>query len=203
VSGTLNGLCLTNPTFGRSCNPGTIAGGDTQDSPNFTVPAGYQITSLTVTTSAVSGPAGFTATMSVEKPNPTPPPLVTGVIPTTFLMLNGSTANLVTTPLGAGVYAISIFGQNASADGPFSLNWSVTMNLAPVVVTPTVAVTNLINLISDPYSGLILTSGQINSLTDKLNNVLTSIQTGQNKQAINHVVAGFSPRSLGPATNAG
>src|SRR5262249_39981529 len=57
------------------------------------------------------------------------------------------------------------------------------------LMTPTVAVTNLINLISDPYSGLILTTGQINSLTDKLNNVLTSIQTGQNKQAINQLEA--------------
>jgi hypothetical protein len=111
------------------------------------------------------------------------------VIPTTFLTVGGSTPNLVTTPVGAGVYALSVFGQNAFADGAFSLNWSVTMNLASVVVTPTGALTNLINLISDPYSGLVLTSGQINSLTNKLNNVLTSVQTGQNKQAMNQLQA--------------
>jgi hypothetical protein len=34
-----------------------------------------------------------------------------------------------------------------------------------------------------------LTSGQINSLTDKLNNALASIQAGLNKQAINQLNA--------------
>jgi len=182
VSGSLNGQCLTG-TFGRSCNPGTIAGGDTQDSFLLTVPAGYQITSLTVTTSSVSGPAGLSASMELRTS--------TGVVQfTPFLSpFPGTTGNLLTAPVGAGVYALSIFGQNASADGPFRLSWSVTMNLAPTVVSPATAVANLINLIADPYSGLVLTAGQTNSLTDKLNNVLTSIQTGQNKQAINQLQA--------------
>jgi len=188
VSGSLNGFCLTEPIYGRSCNPATAAGGDTQDSPLFTVPVGYQVSSLTVTTSAVSGPTGFTATMSVDAPK-IPPPGLVSVIPTTFLVLNGTTANLVATPIGAGTYALSVFGQNASADGAFSLNWSVSMNLAPVVVSPVVAVTNLINMIADPYSGLVLTNGQKSSLTDKLNNVLGSVQAGQNKQATNQLQA--------------
>lgn len=54
-------------------------------------------------------------------------------------------------------------------------------------VTPAQAVTNLINLLSNPM--LELTAGQINSLTDKLNNVLASINTGQTKQAINQLNA--------------
>lgn len=187
VSGSLAGFCLVG-TFGRSCNPGTVAGGDTQDSPLFTVPVGYQVTSVTVTTSAVTGPAGFSATMSVDAPK-TPPPGLVSIIPTTFLVLNGTTANLVATPIGAGTYALSVFGQNASADGAFSMNWSVSMNLAPVVVSPATAVTNLINMIADPYSGLVLTDGQKNGLTDKLNNALGSILAGQNKQAINQLQA--------------
>ena len=44
---------------------------------------------------------------------------------------------------------------------------------------------NLIGMISNPSLGL--TSGQINSFTDKLNNVLASIQAGQDKQAINQL----------------
>jgi probable HAF family extracellular repeat protein len=50
-----------------------------------------------------------------------------------------------------------------------------------------VAVTILTNLLSDPT--LALTTGQVNSLTDKLNNVLASIQQGLNKQAINQLNA--------------
>jgi hypothetical protein len=178
VSGTLNGNCNVG-----DCNPGTVAGGDTQDSFLLTVPSGYQITSLTVTTSAVSGPANFSASMELRT--------AAAVVQfTPFLSpLNGTTANLLTAPVAAGVYALSIYGQQASAPGAFSLNWSVTMNLAPLVVFPADAVTNLINLISNPYSGLILTPGQKNSLTDKLNNVLTSILAGQNKQAINQLQA--------------
>jgi len=53
--------------------------------------------------------------------------------------------------------------------------------------SPTTALTNLINLLSNPT--LQLTSGQISSLTDKLNNALASIQAGQKKQAINQLQA--------------
>ena len=48
-------------------------------------------------------------------------------------------------------------------------------------------VANLIHLVSDPL--LQLTNGQVNSLTDKLNNALALIQAGQNKQAINQLNA--------------
>jgi probable HAF family extracellular repeat protein len=49
------------------------------------------------------------------------------------------------------------------------------------------AIPNLITSLSSPTLGL--TSGQINSLTDKLNNALASIQAGLNKQAINQLNA--------------
>jgi len=185
VSGSLAGNCFVNATFGGiDCNPGTVAGGDTQDSLLITIPTGYQVTSVTVTTSAVSGPAGLSASIELDSP-------VSGVVQfTPFLSpLPGTTGNLITTPIGAGVYAISVFGQQATATGAFSLNWSVAMNLAPVAVGPAQAVTNLINLISNPNSGLNLTSGQINSLTDKLTNALASIQAGLNGQAINQLQA--------------
>ena len=42
-------------------------------------------------------------------------------------------------------------------------------------------------MVSNPLLGL--TSGQVSSLTDKLNNALASIQAGLNKQAINQLNA--------------
>jgi FIMAH domain len=186
VSGSLNGSCLVGQ-FGLSCNPGTLAGGDTQDSFLITVPTGYQITSLAVTTSAVTGPAGLSASIEIDSPT------AGTVLFTPFLSpLPGTTSNLLTSPIGAGLYAVSVFGQQATATGAFSLNWSVAMTLSSVSLTPAQAVTNLINLISNQNSGLGLTSGQINSLTDKLNNALASIQAGLNTQAINQLNAFIS-----------
>lgn len=186
VSGSLSGSCLVGQ-FGLSCNPGTFAGGDTQDSFLLTVPTGYQITSLSVTTSAVSGPAGLSASIEVDSPT------AGTVLFTPFLTpLPGTTANLLTTPIVAGTYGVSVFGQQATAAGSYSLNWSVAMTLSAVSVSPAQAVTNLINLISNPNSGLGLTNGQINSLTDKLNNALASIQAGLNSQAINQLNAFIS-----------
>jgi hypothetical protein len=185
VSGSLSGNCVVSAfSSGIDCNPGTVAGGDTDDTFLLTVPTGYRMTSLTVTTSAVSGPSGLSASMEVDSPT-------AGVVQfTPFLSpLPGTTGNLITTPVGAGVYAISIFGQQASAVGAFSLDWSVAMNLESVAITPAQSITNLTNLISNPNSGLALTAGQISSLTDKLNNALASIQAGLNAQAINQLQA--------------
>lgn len=121
VAGSLSGSCVVG-----DCNG--IDAGDSQDSWLFTVPAGYQVTSLTVSTSNTSGPSGFTATMSLRSPTAT-------VISTTFLALNGTTANLSTSPIPAGVYSLSVFGQGASAAGQFSLNWSVALAVQAVVVS--------------------------------------------------------------------
>jgi len=181
----LAGNCVVS-SFNSSlieCNPGTIAGGDTQDSFLLTVPTGYQVTSLTVTTSSVTGPANLSVSVDVHSPT-------AAVLFTPFLTpLNGTTGNLLAAPIGAGIYAISMFGQQASATGAFSLNWTVTMTLTSVTVTPAQLVTNLMDLVSNPNSGLNLTTGQINSLVDKLNNVLASIQAGLNGQAVNQLTA--------------
>jgi len=52
---------------------------------------------------------------------------------------------------------------------------------------PATLVNNLINVVSNPLFGL--TTGQVGSLTDKLNNALASIQAGLNKQAMNQLKA--------------
>jgi len=131
VSGGISGSCNIG-----DCNPFPSTG-DTQDSFNVTVPAGFQVTSFTVTSSNWSGPTNFRATTSVAKVTGTPPTasyVNPAAIPTTDLVPNGTTANLVTTPLGPGTYGISVFGQSASAAGAFSLNYTVTMVLAGIPV---------------------------------------------------------------------
>lgn len=185
MSGSLNGNCVVNSfTGGIDCNPGIAAGGDSQDSFLITVPTGFQITSIRVTTSNVTGPAGLSASLDLQAP------VAGDVLFVPFLTpLNGTTSNLITTPLGAGIYAVSVFGQQATATGTFSLNWSLAITLTTASVSPAQAVTNLINLISNPSSGLGLTAGQLNSLTDKLNNALASFQAGLNDQAINQLQA--------------
>jgi hypothetical protein len=67
------------------------------------------------------------------------------------------------------------FGQNFGAPG----TWNAGTQ------SPAALTSNLINLLSNPLLGL--TISQVNSLTDKLNNALASIQAGQNKQAINQL----------------
>ena len=68
-------------------------------------------------------------------------------------------------------------GENFSAPGTWNSGTQ----------SPAALVTNLMSLVSNPSSGL--TSGQVSSLTDKLNNALASIQAGLNKQATNQLNA--------------
>lgn len=134
VSGALAGNCVNG-----DCNPAS-GGGDAQDSLNVTVPAGFQITSYTVTSANWSGPAGLRVTTQVGEANDVCPPFpcFTTAIPVSDLTQNGTTPNLVPagSPLGPGKYAVSVFGQSApaAATGPFSLDWTVTMFLAAIPV---------------------------------------------------------------------
>jgi hypothetical protein len=69
--------------------------------------------------------------------------------------------------------------------GNFAQNFGIPGTWDSGSSDPATLVSNLINVVSDPLLGL--TSGQISSLTDKLNNALASIQAGLNKQAINQL----------------
>jgi YVTN family beta-propeller protein len=77
-----------------------------------------------------------------------------------------------------------------TAAGVFFNPYGIAFPHASQQQTPAQMVSNLITLLSSP--GLGLTSGQISSLTTKLNNVLASIQAGSNKQAINQLNAFIS-----------
>ena len=69
------------------------------------------------------------------------------------------------------------FARNANIRGVWTLGTPTP--------TPEAAVSNLITVVMDPLLGL--TGGQVNSLVDKLNNALASIQAGLNKQATNQL----------------
>jgi acetyltransferase-like isoleucine patch superfamily enzyme len=124
VAGALAGTC----TVG-DCNNG-LTSGDSQDTFGVTVPAGYQLTAITVTTANVAGPTNFSASIEVRNSGSQV------VMFTPFLNpLNGTTANLLSAPLGAGAYGMSVYGQQATVAGAFSLDWSVTITLAPLGVS--------------------------------------------------------------------
>jgi hypothetical protein len=107
-------------------------------------------------------------------------------------LLNGgiSTINFINT---SGTAVAEDEGVLACCDPTVSGNLALNLSMAgtwsggSTPPSPTASVNNLIVVISNPSLGL--TSGQISSLTDKLNNVLASIQAGQDKQAINQLNA--------------
>ena len=115
IAGTLAGQCMIGDCNGSSA-------GDTQDSFKVTVPSGHKIQELTVTTANVAGPPGFSVSFNLRSP-------VSDLIQSSFLTIDGTTANLVVTPIGAGEYSISVYGQGASQAGSFSLGWLVTIQV--------------------------------------------------------------------------
>lgn len=120
VSGALAGNCVIGDCNGASA-------GDTQDSFLFTIGSGFQVDSIFVTTSNVSGPAGFGASFSLRDPS-------TSLIFTPFLPLSSTSGNQVTSVLNAGTYSISVFGQSATAAGAYALDYSIGLNVSAVPI---------------------------------------------------------------------
>jgi len=122
VSGSLAGNCNIG-----DCNPAS-GGGDSQDSFLLDVAAGTQITSIFVTTSNVSGPAGFTASFSFRDSVP-PTEIFLGSLP-----LGTTTGDLATAAYGPATWGTSLFGQGASAAGAFSFDFTVEYVVTAVPV---------------------------------------------------------------------
>jgi len=99
---------------------------------------------------------------------------------------NGGIATY-TAPLGFKADQGTLKCCDPSPGGDLALNSNIPGVWSSGAPTPPALVANLIHLLSDPL--LQLTSGQISSLTDKLNHALASIQAGQVKQAINQLSA--------------
>lgn len=107
------------------------------------------------------------------------------------LVLNtGGTANggIDTINFGTNIVDIGVLACcDPTVQGNLALNLSMPGTWSSGAPSPATLTTNLIGTVSNPLLGL--TSGQVNSLTDKLNNALASIQAGLNKQAINQLNA--------------
>lgn len=120
ISGALAGNCVIGDCNGASA-------GDTQDSVLFTIGTGFQLDSIFVTTSNVSGPAGFSASFDLRNPS-------TNLVFTPFLPLNTTSGNQLTSLLSAGTYSLSMFGQGASAAGAYALDYSIGLNVSAVPI---------------------------------------------------------------------
>jgi hypothetical protein len=134
VSGSLAGSCVVG-----DCNADPEgASGNSQDGFVITVPVGLTINSIFVTTSNASGPQDFSASYFVYSGAP----LAFG-----NLDLNDSSANLLTAPLGAGSYAVYVYGQGGgfppSAAGLFALDYLISFN-ASVSAVPLPAAAGLL-----------------------------------------------------------
>lgn len=107
--------------------------------------------------------------------------------------LNGGVSTQRFTNSSTGTLVQSDMGTLACCDPQVSGNFGRRSGLAGAwtvsggVPEPDELVKNLIDVVVDPDTGL--TTGQVNSLSDKLNNALASIEAGLSKQAIKQLDA--------------
>lgn len=117
VAGSLAGTCVPSDC---NANPGGSSG-NSQDSFKIQILAGTSLASVFVTTSNVTGPAGFSAAYDQS-----PGSILTS------LPLGTTSANLLSSALGPGTYTVSLFGGGANDAGPYSLDYSVAFNVVPI-----------------------------------------------------------------------
>lgn len=113
VQGNLSGTCAS-----RDCNGASA--GDTQDSFLFTVAAGQELVGGSVSSAVNTGLSGLTYSVSLRGPS-TPGSLEFE----TFSAAGGGT--FLGSPLAAGQYSLSVFGQSADEDGAYDLDWTVSL----------------------------------------------------------------------------
>ena len=112
IEGELDGECTVD-----DCGDPSL--GDSVDSFRAIVPPGTVISSIIVNTNHVIGPDGFTATIYGRSPT------VQTVIPPTFVVLEGTSGNLLVQPIAEGEYSLNVYGQSSEEPGPFSLAWTM------------------------------------------------------------------------------
>jgi hypothetical protein len=107
--------------------------------------------------------------------------------------LNGGVSTQRFTNMTTGTLVQSDIGTLACCDPTVSGDFGRRSGLAGAWTIsgepsePDELVENLIDVVVDPDTGL--TTGQVNSLSDKLNNALTSVDAAQYKQAVNQLKA--------------
>jgi hypothetical protein len=103
-------------------------------------------------------------------------------------VLNGGIATF-TAPFASASDSGTLMCCDPSPGGDLARNSNVrgVWTLGTATPTPEAAISNLMNVVADPL--LVLTSGQVNSLEDKLSSALVSVEAGLDKQAINQLKA--------------
>lgn len=93
---------------------------------------GYTLNELTVTTTNVSAPQDFVGLISFTRN------IGFGAYQqvAAFLPIDSATGNLIGSPirtgLQAGLYGIMVYGDSASQDGAFSLDYTINIDVAPI-----------------------------------------------------------------------
>jgi hypothetical protein len=188
-----------NATIDNGAATGTILNDDVADT---TPPRVVSITRASANpTSAASVSWTVTFSENVTGVDPSdfalPTAGVTGAFITSVTGTNTVYTVTANTGTGSGTLALKLGDDDSVRDaannplgGPNPGNGNFAGEVYTIDKSPATLVKNLIALVSSPDLGL--KSGQINSLTDKLNNALTSIQQGLYKQAINQLEAFIS-----------
>lgn len=128
VAGHMDGGCFEY-WGGIDCNPGEY-GIDTQDSFVIEVAEGHWIDSITVSLYIMSGPEGLGVDFSADDSNYFP------VTYSPWLESGSTTPNLVLGPIGPGEYSLSMYGQSANAAGPYSVDYTIQINVATASPVP-------------------------------------------------------------------
>lgn len=126
VSGSLNGTCVA-----TNCKD---SGTDPIDGFNFALGSGLQIISFKLAGLNVTGPQGFD--FAVDTHDHGGAPNFTDLNIFASLNGDGSTGNLLGAPVSGDLFGVSVFGSFANQNGPYSLDWTVTIEAAPIAVVP-------------------------------------------------------------------
>lgn len=118
VSGSLAGQCVPG-----DCNRG-LPGEDTQDSFLFDVRPGTVMRSLTVSMTDVQAPQPFRAVANVRDRY--------GFSVQQNLVDGGTTVDFISVPKRPERYGMSIWGTYATVAGPYSLKWTVTIDVVDI-----------------------------------------------------------------------
>ena len=135
ISGSLAGTCVPG-----DCN----SAGDSQDSFLIEIASGFKIDSIIATTANIIAPADFSSSLSVYQD------AFSNNVLRTYMPFNTSSAALLLSESGTGLYSFSVYGQNASEAGDFSFDYSLQIGVSAVPVPAAVWLfgSGLIGLVS-------------------------------------------------------
>jgi len=121
ISGSLAGTCVP-----WDCNGASA--GDSQDSFLIEIAPGFKIDSIVATTANIIAPAGFSSSLGVYKDS------FSNTVLWTYMPFNTSSAALLLSESGTGLYSFSVYGQGASEAGDFSLDYSLQIGVSAVPI---------------------------------------------------------------------